>query len=280
MSGGEDNIPIGRPLDNVKCYVVDACGRRVPPGALGELVIAGPHVGAGYLNRPEKTAEVFIENPFEGGAYSRAYRTGDIVRYRTDGEIEFIGRRDGQVKVHGFRIELSEVEAMIREFEGIRNAAVVARDLGAEGKAVAAYIVSDREIDIKALSAFILERKPPYMLPSSIMQIDAIPLNQNGKVNRKALPEPVIQYHEEEPHTDNALETEPKAIIGEILQNGDIPVNTPLEYAGLTSISTMQLMVELEEKFGYSPDVSELMQGMSILDIENALVARWRSSLQ
>ena len=276
VSGGEENIPIGRPLDNVKCYVVDACGRRVPPGALGELVIAGPHVGAGYLNRPEKTAEVFIDNPFEGGAYSRAYRTGDIVRYRPDGEIEFIGRRDGQVKVHGFRIELSEVEAVIREFEGIRNAAVVARDLGAEGKAVAAYIVSDREIDIKALSAFILERKPPYMLPSSIMQIDAIPLNQNGKVNRKALPEPVIQTHEEEPHTDNALETELKAIIGEILQNGDIPVNTPLEYAGLTSISTIRLSSALYKRFDINIPV-KAFRGITLLGLENIILEKWLS---
>ncbi len=271
----EDNIPIGHPIGDVKCYVVDSFGHLLPPGALGELIIAGPHVGAGYLNRPEKTAEVFIRNTFDGGEYENAYRTGDIVRYRTDGEIEFIGRRDGQVKIHGFRVELSEVEAVIREYPGIRDAAVVAKDLGADGKAVAAYFVSDGVISPKEIAEFIRERKPPYMVPASIMQLDAIPLNQNGKVNRKALPEPVIEtVGEESAHVDNVLEKELKRIIGEALNMEEPPLNTPLEYLGFTSLSMIRLSTRLFKGFGVNIPVKE-MKDKTITDIENLILSEW-----
>ena len=271
----EDNIAIGHPLSDVKCYVVDPFGHLLPPGALGELVIAGPHVGAGYLNRPEKTAEVFIKNPYDTGEYENAYKTGDIVRFRTDGEIEFIGRRDGQVKIHGFRIELSEVEAVIRDFPGIKDAAVVAKDLGADGKAVAAYFVADETISPKDISEFIRERKPPYMVPASIMQLDKIPLNQNGKVNKKALPEPVIEAAEEEStHVDNVLEKELKKIIGEALNMEEPPLNTALEYLGFTSLSMIRLSTRLFKGFGVNIPVKE-MKDKTITDIENLILSEW-----
>lgn len=118
------------------------------------------------------------------------YRTGDIVRFLPDGNIEFIGRRDAQVKIRGFRIELTEIEGVIRQFEGIKDATVVAYDEAGGGKYVAAYIVADKEINIEELNNFILRTKPPYMVPAVTMQIDEIPLNQNQKVNKRALPKP------------------------------------------------------------------------------------------
>ncbi|MBQ2130679.1 MAG: amino acid adenylation domain-containing protein, partial [Prevotella sp.] len=184
-------IPIGKPLDNMRLYIVDAQSNRLPIGAAGELWVAGPQVSRGYLNRPEKTAEVYITNPFTSEEkYSRVYRTGDIVRYLPDGNIQFVGRRDGQVKIRGFRIELKEVESIIREFPGIKDATVQAFDEDGGGKFIAAYIVSDQQIDIEALNQFILDEKPPYMVPAVTMQIDSIPLNQNQKVNKRALPKP------------------------------------------------------------------------------------------
>ena len=173
-------IPIGKPLDNMRLYVVDPQGHRLPVGAAGELWISGPQVSRGYLNRPEKTAEVYIPNPFtEDKKYARVYRSGDIVRYLPSGDIQFVGRRDGQVKIRGFRIELKEVEAVIREFPGIKDATVQAFDEegGSGGKFIAAYIVGDEQIDIEALNDFILDQKPPYMVPAVTMQIEAIPLN-------------------------------------------------------------------------------------------------------
>ena len=173
------DIPIGRPLDNMRLYIVDPQGHRLPVGAAGELWVSGPQVSRGYLNRPEKTAETYIGNPFAKEAkYARVYRTGDIVRYLPDGNIQFVGRRDGQVKIRGFRIELKEVEAVIREFPGIKDATVQAFEAeDGNGKFIAAYIVSDRQTDIEALNNFILDQKPPYMVPAVTMQIDAIPLN-------------------------------------------------------------------------------------------------------
>ena len=162
---------------------------------MGELWVSGPQVSRGYLNRPEKTAEVYIDNPFAGGAekYSRCYRTGDIVRFLPDGNIQFVGRKDGQVKIRGFRIELKEVEEVIRQYPGIKDATVQAFDYESGGKYIAAYVVSDTPVDFKLLNDFISKQKPPYMVPAATMQIDVIPLNQNQKVNRKALPAPVIQ---------------------------------------------------------------------------------------
>ncbi|MBQ4469597.1 MAG: amino acid adenylation domain-containing protein, partial [Synergistaceae bacterium] len=173
-----DRVPIGVPLSNYKCYVVDSNMRRLPPLVPGELLISGRGVGRGYLNRPDLTQKVFIANPFSSEKdYIRAYRTGDIVRLLPDGKIDFIGRNDGQVKVRGFRVELSEIEAVIREFPGIKDATVAAFDNPAGGKFIAAYVVSHDSIDKDALRKFIGERKPPYMIPSAFMQIDKIPLN-------------------------------------------------------------------------------------------------------
>ncbi|MBQ5316381.1 MAG: amino acid adenylation domain-containing protein [Oscillospiraceae bacterium] len=271
----EDNIPIGRPLDNMKAYVVDPFGHRVPPGALGELILAGPQIGGGYLNRPDKTAEMFINDPFDGGEFSSAYKTGDIVRFRTDGKIEFIGRRDGQVKIHGFRIELSEIETVIREYSGVKNVAVVARDLGADGKAVAAYFVSDEKIDPKAIADFIRDRKPPYMVPASIMQIDSIPLNQNGKVNRKALPEPVMTASEEDNgHTDNILEAELRKMIGSAVNMDRPPLNTPLEYLGFNSLSMIRLSTGMSKRFGVNIPVKG-MKDITIAGIEDLIIRGW-----
>ena len=243
-------IPIGLPLSNVKLYVVDGQGRRLPSGAPGELWIAGLGVGRGYLNLPEKTAEVFIPNPFcEGPGFDRVYRSGDVVRRLADGRIDFIGRNDGQVKVRGFRIELTEVEGVIREYPGIRDVTVQAfADEKTGMKYLAAYVVSDAPVDVQALNAFIRERKPPYMVPASTLQLDAIPLTQNQKVDRRALPLPRRENADHE-----APETEEERLAfecaTEALGHRDFGVLTDLEEAGLTSLGAMQLNVLLGKAF-------------------------------
>ena len=274
----EDNIPIGKALDNMKLYVADLAGHRVPFGALGELLIAGPQVGDGYLNRPEKTAEVFITNPFDSSK-PRMYRTGDVVRYRHDGNIEFIGRRDGQVKIRGFRIELTEIEAVIREFPGIKDAALTAFDNpDGSGKFIAAYVVSDEKIDVEALNAFIGDRKPPYMIPAVTMQIDAIPLNQNQKVNRKALPKPELKAKHAESETVSAplnlLEKDIKAIIAEIIGTDSFGITDTLGNFGLTSISSIRLATQVYKKYGVQLQVRKLVSEGSIQSIENEILQK------
>lgn len=191
------NVPIGRPVDNMKAYIIDKHKHLLPIGAAGELCISGPQISRGYLNRPEQTAKAYEPNPFSNeDGYERIYHTGDIVRWLPDGNIEFVGRKDAQVKIRGFRIELTEVEAVVREYPQIKDATVQAFDAPGGGKFICAYIVSDEKVDVQSLNAFIQERKPPYMVPAVTMQIDKIPLNQNQKVNKKALPTPELKQEE------------------------------------------------------------------------------------
>ena len=273
------DIPIGKALDNVHLYIVDPQGHRLPVGAAGELWVSGPQVSRGYLNRPEKTAEVYITNPFtDDPKYARIYKTGDIVRYLPSGDIQFVGRRDGQVKIRGFRIELKEVEALIREFPGIKDATVQAFDMEGEGagKFIAAYIVSDQQIDIEALNNFILDQKPPYMVPAVTMQIERIPLNQNQKVNKKALPKPVksvaVPQQPVEQAPLNLLEQELHEMIAAIVGNKDFGITTILGYAGLTSISAIKLAVQMQKKYGVELDAKSLAKTGTLQNIENEIL--------
>lgn len=238
------NVPIGKPLDNMRAYVVDTDGRQVETGDEGELVLAGPQIGRGYLKRPEKTAEVFRKNPFSNEkGYERIYCTGDIVRGRSDGAIEFVGRRDGQVKIRGFRIELSEIEERIRKFDGIRDATVAAFDKPTGGKYIAAYVVSDEKVDIAALHAFIGREKPPYMVPAVTMQIPSIPLNQNQKVDKRALPVPKYRQEEyEAPVTEMEKRICEKMAIA--LSTDLVGVNDDFFAIGGDSITSIRLILE------------------------------------
>ena len=271
VTHNELNIPIGKPNDEVELHIVNRFGKQVPWGCAGELIVAGPQVGLGYLNQPEKTAAAFVE--WNG---KRVYRTGDIVRYRENGDIEFVGRKDGQVKIRGFRIELKEVEAVIRQFPGIKDATVQAFDYPTGGKYIAAYIVSDEKIDIKAMNSFIMDQKPPYMVPAATMQIETIPLNQNQKVNRRALPEPVFGAADE---TDtesaaplNVLEEQLKEIVAGVVNNDAFGITTDLRYVGLTSILAIKLATQIFKRFGVQLDAKLLTQGANIQTIENEIL--------
>ena len=243
------DIPVGRPLDNSRLYIVDSQFNRLPQGAAGELWISGAHVTRSYLNRPDKTAEVYIRNPFtDDPKYSRVYRTGDIVRYLGDGNIQFVGRRDGQVKIRGFRIELKEVESVIRAFPGIKDATVQAFDYPNGGKFIAAYIVSDSKVDIQELNDFIKESKPSYMVPAATMQLDAIPLNQNQKVNKRALPAPQITSGNRE-YVEPAGETEKLFcdIFASVLSMDKVGATDSFFELGGTSLMVTRVIIEADK---------------------------------
>ena len=270
-----EDIPIGKALSNTKLYVVDKNGRMLPPGAPGELWISGEQVSRGYLNRPDQTENVFAANPFtQEKFYERVYHTGDIVRYLPDGNLQFVGRRDSQVKIRGFRIELSEIEEIIREYEGIKDATVVALDNPSGGKYVAAYIVSDETINIDELNKFILEKKPPYMVPAATMQIDKIPLNVNGKVDKKKLPKINMSKKEKDNTVSKPLTFMEKKlfnIVEKVIGHNEFNISENLMSAGMTSLSIIKLAVEIYKEFGFEPNVKKLMKGCSIISIENEL---------
>lgn len=265
-------MPIGKPIDNTALYVLDDKGRLAPVGVAGELCIAGRQVGNGYLNRPDLTEEKFVKNPFlEEADYAVMYKSGDVVRYLPSGEIDFVGRRDFQVKIRGFRIELTEIEGRIRAFEGIKDAAILAQDDAGGGKRIVAYIVSEEgTIDISALEAFIEEELPAYMVPTATMQIDAIPLTPNGKVNARALPKIVIKAEEIVP-PETALEQQLVDILLPILGLEEVGITTDLMYMGLNSLSAIKAASLVTEGTGKQLSTMVLMKEKTIQNIAKVL---------
>ncbi|MCR5492004.1 MAG: amino acid adenylation domain-containing protein [Bacilli bacterium] len=271
-----DRIPIGKALSNYRLYVVGLNQKEVPLGSLGELYIAGYGVGKGYLNQEEKTKATFIKNPFsKEEGYSIAYRTGDIVRRLPNGAIDFIGRNDGQVKVRGFRIELPEVEAVIREYEGIKDVTVQAfRDEKVGDLYLAAYITSSKKIDVDDLKEFIRKQKPPYMVPPYIMQLDAIPLNQNQKVNKRALPKPAYEASKQEmvaPETP--LEKEIYEIYQSVLGLNEFSVTDSFFQIGGTSLSAAKVVMQAQSK-GYGIAYKDVFDHSSPRELASLIESR------
>ena len=252
--------PIGAPAGNTKLYIADRRGRLLPPGAVGELCIAGLQVGRGYLGLPEKTAQVFVKNPYTGDAdYARMYKTGDDARLLPCGELEYIGRRDGQVKIRGFRVELTEVEEVIRRFPGVEDATVAAFDEPSGGKYLAAYVAGAGEIGTEALRTFILKEKPDYMVPAVIMQLEKIPYTVNRKVDRRALPVPERKTEAPVPPA-NATERRIFALAAEVLGHESFGAVTDLFEAGLTSIGSLKLNLSLGKAFRVPLKIADLRE--------------------
>ncbi|MFF5727513.1 amino acid adenylation domain-containing protein [[Kitasatospora] papulosa] len=191
---GEGTVPLGRPVDNTRARVLDAGLRPVPPGATGELYVAGDGLARGYLGRPGLTAGRFVADPY-GPAGSRMYRTGDLVRRDTDGLLTYVSRADDQVKLHGFRVELGEIEAALTSLDGIAAACVLVREDRPGERQLVAYTVADRrdgatDLTDGDLRARLTALLPPYMVPAVRVPLDALPLLPNGKTDRRALPAP------------------------------------------------------------------------------------------
>ena len=184
------SVPIGRPINDTTTYVLSPAMRPVPIGLVGELYVGGRGLARGYLKRPELTAERFVPNPF-GASGERLYKTGDLVRYLPDGNIEFIGRADGQVKIRGFRIEVGEIEVALAAHPAVKAGAVVAQKDAADNARLVAYVVPNAaEVPVAELRAFLAERLPEFMVPVAYVWMPALPITLNGKLDRRALPQP------------------------------------------------------------------------------------------
>ncbi|WP_146742157.1 non-ribosomal peptide synthetase, partial [Lonsdalea populi] len=204
----DSNVPIGQPIANTQVYVLDSAKQLVPVGIAGELYIGGDGVAQGYLNQPALTAERFVDDPFGAVPGRRLYRTGDRVRWRDDGALEYLGRNDHQVKIRGFRIELGEIEARLRSHADVADATVVARKESDADVRLVAYYLSPQPLTVTALRDWVAEQLPDYMLPSAWVHLAAWPLTPNGKLDRRALPAPDSSAYQRQIYIPPQGETE------------------------------------------------------------------------
>jgi amino acid adenylation domain-containing protein len=273
--GGIDirsSVPIGKPLDNVRFHVVDRHGNVVPLGVAGELWIGGAGVAQGYWNDPERTSESFLADPFGGGQGVRVYRTGDRVRFRSDGNLEFLGRLDEQVKIRGFRIEPGEVEAALERHPDVREAAVIAKGSESDRRLIAYFAPAAAEA--AALRAFLKGRLPPYMVPAEYVGLDAMPRTASGKVDRRRLPEPdrdaSARGREFLPPT-TPIEQGVAAIWSELLRVNRPGVTDNFFDLGGHSLLATQVVSRVREAFGVALPVRVLFEAPTIGELAIAI---------
>jgi amino acid adenylation domain-containing protein len=265
-------VPIGRPIDNVQVYALDRQLQPVPIGVPGELYIGGMGLARGYLNRPNLTAERFVPNPFSPQPGARLYKTGDRVRYRADGRIEFLGRTDDQIKLRGFRIELKEIESRLRHHPLVSDALVILREDQSDEKRLVAYTVPKRgsEVGFSELRQFLQQQLPNYMIPSRFILLDALPLTPRGKVDRQALPSPSSHR----PHLDEAYvaprnedETRLAYIWSELLKVNTVGVHDNFFALGGHSLLAVQVTYRVREAFHVDLPVRLLFESPTVAQL-------------
>ncbi|MFA9421935.1 MAG: amino acid adenylation domain-containing protein [Sedimentibacter sp.] len=248
-----EKTPIGKPLQNVKAYVFNRnqmCGIGMP----GELCIAGKGVGKGYLNHSELTVARFVENPVAPG---NMYRTGDLVRWMPDGNIDYMGRLDDQEKVHGYRIELGEIKTACKSFEQVKEAVAVVKTSEDGNKRIYAYITSDEKVDLHQMKENLTKKIPVYMVPYAIIQVEKFALNKNGKIDKKTLPEFVLEESIHYVAPTDKVEIEMCNIVAEVLKIERIGVKDHFVENGCDSIKAMKLRARLNS-FGYKMSISDI----------------------
>jgi amino acid adenylation domain-containing protein len=254
---------IGRPIGNTQIYLLDKNMRPVPIGAPGEIYIGGVGLARGYLNRPELTAERFIPNAFANEPGARLYRTGDLARHMTDGCLEYLGRRDNQVKLRGFRIELGEIEALLSQREDIKQAVVIDREERPGDKRLIAYVVAKQQspLSVNHLRGYLKDKLPEFMVPSTFVFMDALPTSPNGKLDRRALPEVDAQRPDLE-ESFVAPRSEAERVIAEIwketLKLEEVGVNDNFFDLGGHSLLMTIMHGKLRQAFGKSLSMIEM----------------------
>jgi len=269
VNAGAGLVPIGRPIWNTQLYVLDESLQAVPVGVVGELYIGGTGLGRGYLKRAGLTAQRFVADPYsQGGA--RMYRTGDVARWRTDGVLEFLGRNDHQVKVRGFRIELEEIESALRASGEVAQAVVVA-----SGERLVGYVVGapGRVVEAEQLQQRLRQKLPEYMVPAAVVVLESLPLTANGKLDRKALPQPEIGEGQQWRGPSTSQEEELCAIFGEVLGVERVSVDASFFALGGHSLLAMRLVRTIESRLGWKLTLRNIFDSPTV-----AQLARLRAS--
>jgi amino acid adenylation domain-containing protein/non-ribosomal peptide synthase protein (TIGR01720 family) len=259
-SENDTEVPIGKAIDNINLYVLDKNLNPLPIGIPGELHIAGVGVARGYHNKAELTNEKFVDNPFGEG---KLYKTGDLCKFREDGNIIYLGRIDQQVKIRGYRIELGEIEEQIRAIDGINDAAVIAKEINGE-LTLCSYFVSTQNVSPETIKTKLSAVLPEYMIPAFIISIDKIPLNANGKLDRKALPEPTytISLSGTLPKTESELKL--LAIWIDILKTENVFLESDFFALGGHSLRATVLVARIEKAFEVKLPLAEIFRNRTL----------------
>jgi acyl-coenzyme A synthetase/AMP-(fatty) acid ligase/acyl carrier protein len=270
------DLHIGGPIGNTRVYVVDGALQPVPVGVPGELVIGGAGLARGYARRPAPTAEKFVPDPF-GPVGGRLYRTGDIVRWRPDGTLQYQGRADDQVKVRGFRIELGEIESCVHDVTGLHQVLLVVHEPAPGDKRLVAYLVgADAERAAVELPGLLRDRLPDYMVPSAFVPVARIPLTSNGKPDRAALPAPQVWgggTGADFTAARTPLEEGLAGIWARHLGHDRIGVHDEFFALGGTSLLALRLVADIRRELGAVVSIADLFQGPTIAELARLITA-------
>jgi amino acid adenylation domain-containing protein len=276
------SVPIGRPLTNAEIYILDGEGEVVPVGAPGELIIGGPYVANGYHNRPELTAERFPPHPFRADKGERVYRSGDIARFNADGVIEYIGRRDNQLKIRGVRVELEEIESVLDRFKGVRESVVVAgADSGGDPKLIAYVALDSHSTSTADLRRALETELPPQFIPAQIIQLAEIPHGPHGKIDRAALPD--YTTFTEAPSANGempvtSVEQQLATVWKEMLQLTDVGRHTSFFSIGGHSLLAVRMVHRVEEEFRARMSLRDFYRDPTIAGMATLLSGEEQSS--
>ncbi len=271
-------VPIGRSISGTRLYILNSALQPAQTGESGELCVSSPCLALGYWKQPELTGSKFISNPFGDGMSDRLYRTGDVARLREDGVIEFLGRGDQQVKIRGQRLELGEVETVLREYQGVEECVVVVWGNSPEEKFLAAYLVTSEIVTDKELRRFMLTRVPGYMIPSVFMFLDSLPHTPNGKVNRLALPEPIVSRdvdsvaQKDQPR--NATEQKIANAWKDLLKLKQVGIRDDFFELGGHSFLAVQLFARLERDLGVRLPITTLFHATTIAQLSELIASQ------
>ncbi|WP_240903879.1 non-ribosomal peptide synthetase, partial [Chengkuizengella sediminis] len=271
VQGNESNIPIGKPIANSRIYIVDKFNNLLPIGVSGQLCISGSGVARGYLNLPEFTAEKFVSNPYKPGELM--YQTGDLARWTSDGNIEYLGRIDHQVKIRGFRFELGEVESHLLKHSEIMESVVTVKENGTGEKTLCAYLICNTQVNSAQLRECLSKFLPEYMIPSFFVQLEKMPLTPNGKIDRKALPQPegIMNTGIEYVAPRNELESQLVSLWEKVLGVDGIGIQHNFFEMGGHSLKAVQLISIIQKEMEVSVSLKDIFEHPTIIQLAKCL---------
>lgn len=269
------SVPIGRPIDHMEIYLLDSKRRLVPRGITGEIYIGGAGVGKGYLFNPVLTAEKFVDHFLSPG--KMLYRTGDLAKRLTDGDLVFLGRGDSQVKVNGYRIELEEIGSVLRQLDGIRDVVVIADKAGISGgDRLCAYYVAEEEIAPEVLTGHLSGSLPPFMIPACFVQLSVLPLTANGKLDVRSLPAPALRSMGKAAVPETEMQEFLQETLKEILKVDKIGGDDNIFKMGMDSIRTIRLGAMIHKKLHFKPEIADFYEYPIVRHLARRMEEEWQ----